>query len=354
MNRTGVLRRLRLPALAVLAFAVGHFSGGSRVVADPQVVPASNTVPGTASVAEQKSDYSQRVVAYIHGNVPITREDFGEYLIARQGVSKLEHLVNLRIIETACKKRGLDVTQQEIEAALEDDLVGLNIKKGDFVKVFLKEYGKTLYEWKQDVIRPRLLLSKMVRDQIQINEEEVKQIYEHRYGKKVKARIILWPKGQEKIALQQFAEIRKTDADFDRVARGQADATLAAAGGEISPVARFGPGDNRIFEDESFKLNPGELSRLIDTPTGMVVIKCIGFVEADKTKDFDKERPSLVKEVVDRKLSKEIPKVFELLKAEAKPQLFLKGEGTKLSDLEREAYEELQKGIQATPPMPRN
>jgi len=191
------------------------------------------------------------------------------------------------------------------------------------------------------------LLGKMVRDQLKVSDEELKQIYEFRYGRKVSVRLILWPKGQEKLALQQFAEIRKSDADFDKVARGQADSTLAAAGGAISPISRNSNGDSRIIEDEAFKLEVGELSRLIETPTGMIVIKCIGHVEPEKTHDFEKEKPSLHKEVIDRKLSREIPKLFAALKAEAKPQLFLKG-NTRQTDIETDTLRELNAPAPAT------
>src|SRR5262249_62075072 len=105
---------------------------------------------------------SQRVVAYIYGSMPITREDRGEYLIARHGTDKLELLVNKKIIDVACQKRGVDVTEAEVEAAIEEDLKSLNgIKRQDFIDKVLKQYGKTLYEWKEDVIRPRLLLLKL-------------------------------------------------------------------------------------------------------------------------------------------------------------------------------------------------
>src|SRR4051794_3621887 len=38
------------------------------------------------------SDYSSRVVAYLHESVPVTREMLGEYLIARYGAEKVELL----------------------------------------------------------------------------------------------------------------------------------------------------------------------------------------------------------------------------------------------------------------------
>ena len=44
-------------------------------------------VQGQAPVAES-SDYSKKVVAYIYDSIPITREEFGEYLISRCGAAE--------------------------------------------------------------------------------------------------------------------------------------------------------------------------------------------------------------------------------------------------------------------------
>src|SRR5439155_1421117 len=66
--------------------------------------------PGPAPSA----DYTSRVVAYIYGTTPITREELGEYLIARFGTDKLGLLVNKRIIETACQTRGVEVADANL------------------------------------------------------------------------------------------------------------------------------------------------------------------------------------------------------------------------------------------------
>src|SRR5262245_22710343 len=63
-------------ALAVAA-ALGFGLGAWQTPARSVVAQTPAGAPG--------SDYGQRVVAFVHGNVAITREDLGEYLIARYG-----------------------------------------------------------------------------------------------------------------------------------------------------------------------------------------------------------------------------------------------------------------------------
>src|SRR6266851_3431167 len=119
--------RYRWPVSALLAvgaigFALGTWNGHGREA-------AAQPPGGPAAPAAGQSDYSQRVIAYIHGNIPITREDLGEFLIARQGQNKMELLVNRKIIEHACKQHNISVTPQEVQAAIAEDLGTMNIDR---------------------------------------------------------------------------------------------------------------------------------------------------------------------------------------------------------------------------------
>ena len=77
----GLWRKVLLTAgvagVAVAAFFWGRLGALPQATAQggPRVAgPVPVYAPGTGS------DYSRRVVAYIHGNIPITREELGEYL----------------------------------------------------------------------------------------------------------------------------------------------------------------------------------------------------------------------------------------------------------------------------------
>lgn len=338
-----------LLGMGALGFILGHWSGQPNAVSAQQpkeVVPAS------------ASDYSQRVVAYIHGNIPITREELGEFLIARHGNSKVELLVNRKIIEHACAQAKVTVTNQEVEASLEEDLKQLAVDRATFVKQFLKQYNKTLFEWREDVIKPRILLTKLVESQIKVDEADVQRMFESQYGEKVDCRLIVWPKGEEKIALQMYDEIRKSEAEFDKAARGQAIGSLAATGGRIAPIGRgAAEEDKNIVEQIAFKLRPGELSELFQIPgQGTAVLRCEKRVppaykdEADRKKLYDSVRPQMHKAMFDQKVAKAIPPMFEQLKKAANPTFVLKY-GT--SDVEViKATEEELKLLKEKPPAP--
>ncbi len=316
MTATAILRRRWVRALGLTgAVAAGYFLGitSDRVGAQP---PA-----GTASPPPDK-----RVVAYIYGNIPVTREELGDFLIARGGHEKLELLVNKRIIEIEAAKRNIVVTPTEVQAALEEDLRSMGISQADFVKQILPRYGKTLFEWTEDVIRPRLLLGKMCADRIQVTDEEVQKLFENRHGERRQAKIIIWPRDDLKRAQRQWEEARKGDAEFDRVARSQLDPNLAASAGLVAPLGRYPDAEDDTPTKVLWGLKVGEMSHLFETPAGIMCIKCVAIVPPDADVKLEgRLKEQLYRDVHEKKLNAEIPKYFAELKKVAQPNLLLKG-----------------------------
>lgn len=307
----------RLRRLAACALAVG----GLGVIADAiaQQPPAPKPAAATAN------DFD-RPVAYINGNVAVSRAEFGEFLMARGGVDKLELFINRKIIDHECARQGVTVSQVEMEAALLEDLQGLSVKKADFVQQVLPRYGKSLYEWMEDVIRPRLLLTKLCKDRVKVTEDDLKQHFEREYGEKRRAQVIMWPKGDDLKAIQDlYGKIHDSQDEFDRAARGQANPALAAACGNIKPIARHTYGEDRIVVETAYKLRPGEVSEILTTSQGYVVLKLHEVIPPDAKANFEKEKDRLHKRAYDERMSQEIPKLFAELKAAAKPNLIFTG-----------------------------
>lgn len=353
MSRNRLLLVVAFLSLIATTIFWGRHGSLSEANANPpapaQAVP-QQPPPSQPVIPAPSSDYSHRVVAYIYDTIPITREELGEYLIARLGKERLGNLVNRRIIEHVCQQKGIEVTTAEVEADLAETLKGLAVNRSDFVSKVLKPYNKTLYEWKEDVVKPRLLLTKLCRDRVQVTEEDLQKAFEAYHGEKLECRIILWPVQEKGHIFQIYPKIRDSEEEFDRVSRQQADPKLAASGGRISPFGRHTTGNDKM-EEVAFRLKPNEISEVIETPQGLVVIKCIGHVDPDGKK-LEDVRAELTKDIVNRKISQqEIPKLFSELRAEAHPTLFLK-EGDTEEELLRDAQRELQEATHQAPAAP--
>jgi parvulin-like peptidyl-prolyl isomerase len=327
---------LRNSAALVAAVLLCGWLSQHGATQEQKAAPAPAALPAVSA-----NDNAHRWVAVIYGNIPITREELGEYLIARQGAERLELLVNKRIIEHACQLKGIEVTDAEVEGALAEDLKGMKVSLDVFVNRLLKEYKKTLLEWKEDVIRPKLAMTKLCQDRVQITDKDYQDAFEAYYGEKVDCRIILFPKGEERQAMQSYGEIRKSDENFDRYAKQQASPSLAATGGRIRPIARHTTGNDEL-EKEAFSLQPGEISRLLGTPEGEVILKCARRIPADTTKKLENEREALRKEIVEKKTQAEMPKLFKELHDQAQVKLFLKKQMTQ-EELERDVQQELKR-----------
>jgi hypothetical protein len=282
-----------------------------------------------------------RVLARVYGALPVTREDLGEFLIARGGYEKLELLVNKKVIDLEAARRGITVTPQEVEAALRADVAGLPgpepgkpLTVDDFAKHILPTYKKTLFEWNEDVVRPRLLLQKMCQERVKVTDDDLRKAFENKFGQKRGAKLIIWPNQQLRQAQRQWEECRRgetqeeRDANFDRVAKEQETRELAAHAGAVLPVGRFSDADNPIVEQVLFTLGEGEISQLLQTQAGIMCVKCTKIYPPAANVTLEVARPGLEKEVYEKKLAKEVPAFFAELKKAANPNILLKGPPT--------------------------
>lgn len=278
----------------------------------PAVVAVSGSVPQPPV----------RAVAYIYDTVAITREDLADFLIARGGYEKVDLLINRKIIEIECAKKGVTVTPQEMEAVLNEDMKGLGIVTRDqFLAQLLPRYNKTYYEWMEDVIKPRLQLKKLCQGEVKVMEEDLRKQFDYLYGEKRRVQMVMWPKDQVKVAQEQFAQARKNQEEYDRVARNQANPSLAAAAGHILPISKHQAEKDPLIEKVSFELKVGEISQIIEC-TGQdcyVMLKLHEIIAPAKDVTFESKKAELEKAAFDKKVEAMIPEYFTKLKKAAKP-----------------------------------
>ena len=278
----------------------------------------------TSNIPSTNSDYSSRVVAYVYDNMPVTREELGEYLIARYGTERLDLLCNKKIIDNECRKAGIEVTAAEVENSLSEDLKGLNVDRKTFVDKVLKNYRKNLYEWKEDVIRPKLMLSKLVRSRVKVTDEDIKKAFEAYYGEKVECRIVMYEKGFERAVLSDYPRLRDSEEEFHKAAKNQKSSSLAATAGKIRPIARNTTGNDEL-EKAAFALQPNEVSPVIGTPEGLIIVKCDKRIPADTTINLESVREKITAEIIEKKIAAEIPVAFAEMRKRANPKLILQG-----------------------------
>lgn len=295
-----------------------------QVAPEVQLVSAQLPAAGSKAVdgVRPSTDYSERVVGYIYGNVPITREMLGEYLITRVGTQRLDNLMNKLIIEYECRRQGIDVTPVEVEAALQQTMREQQLTPEQFEHRVRTEHRATMYEWKEDVIRPRLLLTKLLHGKVQATEEEIQKAYDAHHGEKVAVQIILWPREEAKRVTMMYNSLRDKPDEFEKQAAMQASAQLASVKGRIEPIGRYSTGNDEM-EKVAFALRPGEVSHVMGVPEGLLVMKCLNRVPPTGT-PLGQVRDRLEREVIEKKTVLEIPRLAAKLQDTAKPVKILK------------------------------
>jgi parvulin-like peptidyl-prolyl isomerase len=335
-------RRLALGSLGAGAVAGALWLGRAATVSHADAAPAppapapapqapAAQVPAAPASAEP-SDYTRRTVAFIYGSTGITREQLGEYLIARFGPDKVLNLVNKLIIERYCAEHGITVTDAEVDVALADEVAECKVNRREFVEKFLREKRKSLYEWREDVLRLKLLMTKALQNDkdMRANEDDVRRAYESLYGEKVVCQAIMWPKEKQDEALRAYPTIRDNPEEFDRQAKLQ-NSGLAAVHGMMEPFGHYGFGDD-VIEKEVFKLKEGEITDLLHWPSGAkptdpyscVVLKVVRRLPPDPTKKLEDVRPALEKEIIEHKIQAAMFDKMKALQAAADPQIILK------------------------------
>jgi hypothetical protein len=284
----------------------------------------------------------EQVLATIYGDVHLTREQFGEYLIDRDGAERLDLFLNRLIVEHACQSNGITVTEAEIEEQLVEyiNLFGQGSKK-ELVNRMLKPNKATLYELRNDVLWTKLMLGKLCRDRVQVTEAELKQAYDSHYGEKMKVRMIMWPNEEERLArTKYFPIIRDDDKEFIRLAKQQVVPELASKAGETE-IARHASGHEEV-EKIAFAMQKGDISPVFTLPDCVMVFRVLDRVPPRVDVKIDDVRAQLTKQVTEAKLrARVIPAVYADLRKEANPILLLKNQMTE-EDLKREVVRELQ------------
>jgi len=225
-----------------------------------------------------------------------------------------------------CLKYGITVSDAEVEHRFRADLSSfgkLPLTEAEFVRSVLNRFKKSLVEWKEDVIRPKIMMEKLVKPMVKVTDQEVLDGYEARFGPKVECRMIVVQAGNSAALQDTFIKARQGREQFIAEAKKQFIPNLANDEGKVAAIHKhFG---DKALEDWAFRLKVNEVSDPIKMPDGMhVILMCDRHLPKDVNARFDNEqRLRIHKEIEDMKVSLKIPEVFKKLHDQANPRLVL-------------------------------
>lgn len=288
--------------------------------AEPAAAPTGDSA-GKASLAS-----SAPVLARVNGeNIPydaVARECFD-----RIGDEVLGNIINRMIIEQEMKRRKLTISETELKQEVLNIAKRFNIPVDTWYQMLQAERDLSPMQYHRDVIWPMIALRKLAGEEIQISENDMQQAFQRDYGPRVRVRMIMLDNFRR--AGEVWEQAKRSPDEFDRLAREHSiEQNSRALGGSIPPISRYsGNSENRSVENAAFRLQPGEISGLIQVQNKYVILKCEGHTKQVVTeiKDVHQE---LYDQLVETKTQERIAEVFTALKKRTRVDNFLKNTTT--------------------------
>ncbi len=274
---------------------------------------ASVKAAAPAGPVKPKEDVVLQVVARINGE-DITRNELAEECVFHYGENVLERMTKKLLIIQECKRRGITVTQEEVNAEIHRMATRFKLPVDQWLKLLKEERGINPSQYSNDIIYPTLALRKIAEKELAVTEDELKIEWEKYYGPSVKARMIAC-KSPEK-AKELHALVMANPEEFGNIAKKKSeDVNSASVNGMVNPIRRH-LGYKEI-EDAAFAMKAGDISPVIPVAEQYVILKCEGHVAAQGVK-FEDARPLLTESVSEAKLRQAASKLFEDLQKNAK------------------------------------
>ncbi|UUO05663.1 peptidylprolyl isomerase [Blastopirellula sp. J2-11] len=274
-----------------------------------------------------KRQQNPNIVATLNGQ-QIMLDELQEECITRHGIDVLEGEINRRLLQQALKSQNLDVTEQDLndEISRAADSYGFLKEDGSpdyeaWLEEVTKEQSVTVEVYVRDAVWPTVALKKLVSDKVKVTEEDVQKGFEANYGERVQVLAIVLDNQRRAQEVWDMARKNPSEQFFGELARQYSIEPVSKNNdGQVPPIRRNG-GQPKL-EEEAFRLQPGELSSIVNIGRQSLILKAMGRTKPTIT-DVNDVRDELVKDIHEKKIRLEMAKQFDTLKEEAQIDNFL-------------------------------
>jgi parvulin-like peptidyl-prolyl isomerase len=269
------------------------------------------------------------VVATVNGE-QITMQQLGQEALLRHGEEVLEIEIAHKLLEQALQSSNVTVTQQDLDAEIAHaarlagavDNAG-NPKVEQWVKQATEEQDVSYAMYVRDSVWPSAALKKLTGGNVQVSADDVQKGFEANYGARVRCRAIVL--GDLRMAQDVWAKARSNDSleFFAQLATEYSiEPTSKALQGEVPPIRKNG-GQPQL-EEVAFKLQPGEMSGIVQVGDKFVILKCEGLTEPVDVA-VDEVANILKQDIFEKKIRLAMSERFEQIRQNARIDNYLTG-----------------------------
>jgi len=269
------------------------------------------------------------VAATINGK-PIAISELAEQCVERHGEEVLEGLINRRLIELACKKRNITVSERDLDQEIAETAAQMVPPRPDgspdveaWLNTVTQEQHTTVEIYRQDAVWPAVALKKLVGDAVKVTEEDLQKGFEANFGPRVRCRAIVLNNGRRAQEVWEMARRKPTAENFGLLAETYSvEPGSQALRGEVPPIRKHG--GQPLLEKAAFSLKPGELSEIIQVDDKWVILFCEGYTQPVEV-DFAKVRDDIYRDIFEKKQRLAMYEYFDHLRNSATIDNYLAG-----------------------------
>ncbi len=258
-----------------VCLALRPFSGAQDAKAEAPVLngvaPAHRTSAATTQTPQSVAPAPQtpKLVATVNGE-QISRQELAEECLRRYGAEVLESVVNKHLIWQACQAKGIQITDQDVEAEINRLAGKFGLSPSRWLTMLHEERDIAPEQYRREIIWPTLALRALAAKELVVTPDEMKKAWEVEYGPRVKVRAITVSSRES--AEQLRAAAAANPENFGDLAKKHSEDQSASVNGLIPPI-RKNVGDENI-ERVAFGLQEGEISPVIQVANQYVILKC--------------------------------------------------------------------------------
>jgi parvulin-like peptidyl-prolyl isomerase len=288
------------------------------------------TVKITNVMNDQELSKQMPGIAALVNDLKISKRYVAEECIARYGHEMLDAEINRTILLQELQKRNQQVSQQEVndEIARAAESYGYlaNDGKADidrWMKFVTQDDANKIDFYIEDEVWPSVALRKLVEQSVSVTDDDMKKGFEANFGPRVEVLAIVLSDHRMALKVWKMASSNLTKDYFGELSNQYSVEPASKNNfGQVPPIQLHG--GKPELEREAFRLNPGELSEVVQVRDHWVILYCLGRTTPVVT-EFEAVKDELQKNIFEKKMRLEMRNEFDRLRDSSQIDNFLAG-----------------------------